>query len=194
MRDKPQRLQELKQKPNFRLQYRLKRSLTMLSGPLAMLLSLLIAAGSIQALPSDRRAPINVSADSATYKDSRGTYTGNVILTQGTLRIEADELTIIQTNRKVSAVIANGRPARFQQQARANGGKVHASARRIRYEVRDNQMTLTENAHITHKGSEIHSEKIVYNAERESVLAEGSKRAGERVNMTLQPGAADLSP
>jgi len=145
------------------------------------------------ALPSDRQAPIKISADNATYKNNQGTYTGNVILTQGSLRIQADRLVINQTNRKVSDVVATGRPARFQQQPAANTGTVTASAKTIEYEVRDNEIIFTESAYILHKGSEISSERIVYNAAKESVLAEGqTKRGGSgRVNMILQPSSAN---
>ena len=64
--------------------------------------ALLIAAsfsmlsGLAYALPSDRNQPINVQADSAEMDDKRGVaiYRGDVIITQGTLKITGDTVTI----------------------------------------------------------------------------------------------------
>lgn len=161
---------------------------------IAIVTALLLTALDVSALPSDRQEEIKISADSATYQDNRGIYTGNVILIQGSLRIQADRLIINQANRKVSDVIATGRPARFQQQPKSNTGTVTASAKTIRYEVGANEIILTESAYIVHKGSEISSERIVYNAAKESVLADGQNKPGGsgRVNMVLQPSSANL--
>ena len=45
---------------------------------------------------ADRDKPIELESDTMTSDDSKNTsvYTGNVILTQGTLLIKADELTV----------------------------------------------------------------------------------------------------
>ena len=46
----------------------------------------------VHALPSDNSKPINVQADSAEMDDKRGVaiYRGDVIITQGTLKITGD--------------------------------------------------------------------------------------------------------
>ena len=53
---------------------------------------LLLATFSAHAEKADRDQPIDLEADTLTTNDAKktSTYTGNVILTQGTLRINAD--------------------------------------------------------------------------------------------------------
>src|SRR5690554_7405256 len=52
------------------------------------------------ALPSDSQQPIHVKADSAEMDDKRGVaiYRGDVIITQGTLKITGDTVTITLNN------------------------------------------------------------------------------------------------
>ena len=49
---------------------------------------------------ADRDKPIELESDTMTSNDSKNSsvYTGNVILTQGTLLIKADELTVREDN------------------------------------------------------------------------------------------------
>ena len=64
---------------------------------LVLLLMTLITSLS-QALPSDREQPIKITADSAVRNEQTGEtrYEGSVELTQGSLHIEADLLTLYQ--------------------------------------------------------------------------------------------------
>jgi lipopolysaccharide export system protein LptA len=54
------------------------------------------------ALPSDRNQPISLVADRATYNDKTGitTYTGNVVIEQGTMKLQADSI-VAQLNSNV---------------------------------------------------------------------------------------------
>ena len=47
------------------------------------------------ALPTDRNQPISLVADRATYNDKTGytTYTGNVVIEQGSMKLQADSVT-----------------------------------------------------------------------------------------------------
>ena len=66
--------------------------------PLPLLISLGLAAASSTswALPSDRDQPIRVQADSAELDDKQGVavYRGSVVITQGSLKITGDTVTL----------------------------------------------------------------------------------------------------
>lgn len=155
----------------------------------ALLGSLLLALGvTAAALPEDRRQSINLSSDRATYENNQGIYTGNVKMSQGSLKIAADQVIIIESDRKVTKVVARGTPARFEQQPRAGEGKVEASANLIEYELDAEEILLQHNARIQHQGSTISGDRIVYSGRKQLVVADGgSNQQDKRVQMTLQP-------
>ncbi|MFT5033060.1 MAG: lipopolysaccharide export system protein LptA [Bacteroidia bacterium] len=130
------------------------------------------------------QAPINISADRASYEGGTGIYEGRVELIQGTLSIKAERLIIDEQNREVNRILASGKPSVLTQ----NDGSVRAQANSIEYFVKNGQIILTEQAVIQQRGSEIRGTRIVYDSEKQTVLA-GSDEGGksERVNMTLQP-------
>ena len=71
---------------------------------------------SLLAENADRAQPINIEANRGTMDDktSTATFEGNVVLTQGTLVIRADELTVIQENDEFKKGIAIGKLAYFK--------------------------------------------------------------------------------
>lgn len=141
-------------------------------------------------LPDDRKQAINLSSDRAVYEKNQGIYIGNVNMSQGSLKIRADKLTIVESDRKVEKVIAEGTPAHFEQQPRANEGVVIATAQRIEYSLQEEEILLQRNASITHQGSKISGDRVVYSGRKQMVVADGGSNEKEnRVKMTLQPQA-----
>jgi lipopolysaccharide export system protein LptA len=141
-------------------------------------------------LPDDRKKAINLSSDRAVYERNQGIYIGNVNMSQGSLKIRADKLTIVESDRKVQKVIAEGTPAYFEQQPRADEGVVIASAQRIEYSLQQEEILLQKNASITHQGSKISGDRVVYSGRKQTVVADGgSNEKDNRVKMTLQPQA-----
>ncbi len=141
-------------------------------------------------LPDDRKKAINLSSDRAVYERNQGIYIGNVNMSQGSLKIRADKLTIVESDRKVQKVIAEGTPAYFEQQPRSDEGVVIASAQRIEYSLQQEEILLQRNASITHQGSKISGDRVVYSGRKQTVVADGgSNEKDNRVKMTLQPQA-----
>ncbi|MBD2859706.1 lipopolysaccharide transport periplasmic protein LptA [Spongiibacter sp. KMU-158] len=156
-----------------------------------LFISALAYANLVSALPDDRSQAINLSSDSASYESNQGTYTGNVEMSQGSLKIKADKLTIVESERKVDTVIAEGAPASFEQQTNASEGVVTASANRIEYRIDNEEILLLNNAEISHQGSRISGDRIFYNGRKQTVVADGGNTEQEtRVKMILQPQAA----
>ena len=79
---------------------------------------LLLAATYASALDSDREQPIQIEADEAVRDERVGEtrYEGNVVLTQGSLRITADRIAIRHDAKGADAILATGQPARLVQQ------------------------------------------------------------------------------
>ncbi|WVM87779.1 LptA/OstA family protein [Halopseudomonas pachastrellae] len=84
------------------------------------------------ALPSDSSQPIRIQADSATLDDKRNTavYTGNVIITQGSMRLTGGRVTLsTNANGELNTMVTYGsrlptskhrRPTRRRQGAGAD--------------------------------------------------------------------------
>ena len=79
-----------------------------------------LVAPSVFALPEDRDQPIEIAADNAVIneKQNQAEYTGAVLVTQGTMKLEG-ELVNLKTNLagEVETFISKGQPARFENYA-----------------------------------------------------------------------------
>ena len=75
---------------------------------LCVVVSALMLPAYTHALDSDREQPIQIVADVAIRDEIAGEtrYEGNVVLTQGSLKITADELTILHSTEDADRIIA----------------------------------------------------------------------------------------
>ena len=161
--------------------------------------TLMIAIATLaQALPSDREQPIRITADSAVRNEQTGEtrYQGSVELTQGSLHIEADELTLHQHENLASSLItATGTPATLEQTPQEGEAPVKAAANRIAYDQKDDKVTLTENARIEQDGAIVTGAMIDYVLGQQRVTATGEQAtgqgAGQRVEMIIPPSAME---
>lgn len=147
-----------------------------------------ITATTAMALPSDAKKPIKLSADRATYKESTGvtTYSGNVIISQGTLKINADSITLnLSKKRSINTAIAKGHPARMEQVITAAKGKAKGQANSIEYNNITGILTLTGNAKLTQNGASFAGNKIRYSLKEGDVEALGGKK--QRVELIFPP-------
>lgn len=151
----------------------------------------MLLATPVYSLPEDSQQPINIQADSARQKTTDGVanmvYKGNVVMTQGSLLIEAELLTVISRDKKVETLIAEGQLARFQQQSDPQSQPVNATAKTIRYVIADEIATFVGDATIEQEGSIISGETIAYNINEEQVKADSDKNNSKRVQMVLEP-------
>lgn len=153
-----------------------------------LMLSLLLLSQQGQALESDQQQPIRISADKALRDEKQGftVYRGNVRMTQGTLRIDADAITIYHRTEEADRIVAEGRPARLQQQPEPDQGLVHASARIIEYYKLEERVILKEEAFIEQDGSTVTGETIDYLIRQQRVRADaGESRSGNRVEVVI---------
>jgi lipopolysaccharide export system protein LptA len=151
--------------------------------------ALLTASSMANALPEDRKQPIHISADSAQIDEKAGvtTYTGNVSITQGTMKIRAAKVSLYQKDRAVDRIVATGSPAKFSQQAAANQAITDAYGNSLEYLVKKQTITLSGNAKVEQEKNQFSGERIVYQMDKARVNAYGGKDSGQRVQMIIQP-------
>lgn len=144
-----------------------------------------------RSLPDDRNQPIYIQSDRAERDERKGTmvYTGKVEITQGSLHIAADHVTLAMEGNQVTRIDASGTPAKLQQKPAADREPVHAQARTLRYDVTHEVMTLTDDASVTLEGSTVTGNRIEYYLQEQRVKAStGTSRPGaSRVQMVIQP-------
>lgn len=140
------------------------------------------------ALESDREQPIQVSADTVDVNQKTGVskYRGKVVLIQGTLRIEAAEVLVNTRDNEIVSVSAKGRPLTFQQKLDRTGEQVNASARRMEYHARKQQVDLYDRVTFRQGADVVNSPVVRYNLATTQLTAEGGNTA-ERVRSVIQP-------
>ena len=144
------------------------------------------------ALPEDSEQPIRIQANTATLDDRQNTavYTGDVIVTQGTMRLTGNRVTLnTDADGAVSKIVSVGNPATFVQTPRPNQGPVNARGQTIEYYADDERVVLIENAHLDQDGNTFQGEFVTYNVRRQVVEAGRAAETGtqQRIEMTIQP-------
>lgn len=137
---------------------------------------------------TDRNQPMDVQSDRLEGSDVQGTdtvLTGNVLITQGTLRVSADRGIISRANDDISRVVLEGAPATLHQQL-DDGATMDARAKRIDYDRARNVIVLTGAVVIEQPRGNMQGERVVYNLDTGTVDAGG---AGGRVRLVIPPKA-----
>ncbi len=151
----------------------------------------LLTAGPLAALESDRQQPLLVNADATdgTLGDGKAVLRGNVVISQGSLRVQADTAEIEKTDGKVRLVALTGNPVHLQQEIE-NEGLVTATARTINYQVASGLVTLTGNADVNHPQYEISGEVLTYDMNLQHFQGSGGDGNG-RIRIQLAPELID---
>lgn len=149
---------------------------------------LALSAPIAQALPDDQHQPIHVTSDSAVQENNMVTYRGNVVVVQGSIRIEADQVVINHEKGKLQRAVATGKPVRFQQQPDNEGGLITGNASTVIYYSADQRVELLQDALVDRDKSTVRGNRIEYLLPSKTVRAEGSvNNQPGRVDMVFQP-------
>ncbi len=156
-----------------------------------LLLSLSFALAQVtQALPTDKDQNIQISSISASIDSKLGVtvLNGPVKLTQGTLEIAADKVTLrYDKNQKLESLVAEGSPARYQQQPALDKAIIHAEANNITYAVSKDHLTLDKNAFVEQNGATTRGGKIDYDITSGTVKALGAGSESGVVIFVIPP-------
>ena len=129
-------------------------------------------------------------ADRATYSERTGVtrYSGNVIITQGTLKLTADNITMnLSPSRSINSAVATGRPATMQQVITQEKGLAKGQANKIEYNAVTGIITLTGNAKLTQNGASFSGNEIRYSLKAGDVEATAGK--SQRVELLFPPNS-----
>lgn len=172
----------------------LLRSLSLLFG--------LFLTGSGWALSTDKDQSIEIEADSAELDDEKGItiYRGNVVTTQGSVRMTGDIMTVYFTDDELDTLIMEGKPATYRQLP--DGSEVYdeAEALRMEYYELKSLVILIDKASFKQESLSFSGNRIEYDTEHSKVKARGSIKqksgtsnsgssgtSGERVKIILKP-------
>jgi len=138
---------------------------------------ILFAAPAAHALESDSSQPATIEADEVEFDFREGTrtYTGDVVVVQGTLRITGDKL-VMELNdqsQEIDKATTWGEPATFKQRPEGKDQDVYGEGRTIVLDQIDNTLTLTEDAVMIQAGNTARGREIVYNMGTDKMTVKG---------------------
>lgn len=152
------------------------------------------------ALSGDSRQPIEIVSDRAEFDDNSASahYIGNVVVTQGSLRIEADDLLLISDKGSVTEVKASGSPARFHQQLDGQEPlMMEGEAASVSYHAKSRRLELKGTAKLRQGERFFYGDRIEYQLEKRLMRAFGGSEAkgeGKRVRLILPPPKDEATP
>lgn len=149
-------------------------------------LALSLASTSAPALKSDAEQPINIRARTIEANEKTGVslYKGDVMLTQGTLRVEADRLEVTLRNGQAHLIRAWGKPVRMRTRTDA-GEEIRANAARAEYHGPQRRIDLYGNAELKRDADVFTGAVVHYALDDQTFSADGGD--GGQVSAVLQP-------
>lgn len=142
---------------------------------------------------SDSGKPINIESDKATLDDAKktATFTGNVVLTQGTFVLRADKLTVKQDTDGFRSSVATGSPATFKQKREGMDEWVEGEGARLEFDAKTDTVHVIERARVKRGADEVRGSHISYNSRSEFFEVKGGREAAgdpsQRVKVVIQP-------
>lgn len=165
-----------------------------------LLLMLCVFSSLALANSDDTQQPIHIEADSAKINEQTGvmTYSGHVLLKQGSIEVRADQVVVYTQEGELQRVTAQGEPVHYQQQ-RVDEEIVKGVSQRMEYNAESKQVLLLGKAEFWQGGNRFSGNRIQYDPEAESVVANAGSDASDtkgkrRVTVTLQPRKAGPKP
>ncbi len=150
------------------------------------LLAALLVPAAAWAKSSDRNQAMTILSDTndCNFSDNgRCQFTGNVVITQGTLEVQADTAEVIQKNGETERVVFTGKQARLKQQMDDNTW-MNARADNMDYNVNSEVIILTGNYNVESERGTNAGQRMVYNTRTGAMQSGGD---GTRVRTVIQP-------
>ncbi|HFD11681.1 MAG TPA: lipopolysaccharide transport periplasmic protein LptA [Crenotrichaceae bacterium] len=154
---------------------------------------------SVWALKDDFKQQIFIDADNAVMEQGKSIYSGNVVVTQGSMQLKSARLEVYLVNRKPEKVVATGNPVYMKQVVEPEKLERHGKSTTAEYFINKSLIIMTGNAAVWleentgdgfgTKGDRMDSDRITYDYKAEIVRAGKKGQAGEktRVHTVLNP-------
>lgn len=159
--------------------------------PALCLLAALCSVPLAHAEKADRDKPMNAEADALRYDDARQTsvFTGNVIITKGTIVIKGARVEVRQDAAGHQFGVATGQRAFFRQKREGVEEFIEGEALRIDYDSQADTVKFTGDAVMRrYKGTQLNDETtgnvIVYNNTTDVFTVDGGESARNPANPT----------
>ena len=145
------------------------------------------------ALESDAKQPITIDSNGATYdeRSELSTYIGNVVATQGSIRVNSDKLDVHFKGGEAEKLVFSGKSARFKQTPSAGGKDITGQASTGEFYPKRNLLVLIGDATVLQGNGTYSSDYIEYDI-KTSLVKAGDKSAStdnskQRVHVVIQP-------
>jgi lipopolysaccharide export system protein LptA len=159
----------------------------------ALLVLLALWAGAAAAEQADSSKPTQIEANRMQADDVRRLtiFEGDVVVTRGTLKIQADKIVVHQDAEGYQHSTATGKPVRFRQKLdpkppATEGGWMEGEAQRIELDDKSGKIELFEGARVNRAGDEVAGNYILVD-QRADFFSVTPGKSGGRVSATLQP-------
>lgn len=139
---------------------------------------------------ADRNKPVHVEADQVTIDDAkqRGIFVGDVVMTQGTLSINGDQVEAQQGPGGFERGTATGKLAGFRQRREGTNEYVEGSGSRIEYNAVSGIMDIYGQAHVKQGKDEVRGDHIIYDTHKETFQVSGAPATGKAADGQLADG------
>ncbi len=143
---------------------------------------------------ADREKEIQVLADRLAADDAKkeAVYEGNVVITQGTMRITSARIVVREDPEGYRTYVATGAPVTFRQKRDKADDWIEGFARRAEFDDRSEKLRLYDGARLKSSQGELTGDFISYDRGKEffevTGAAPGAQPApGSRVKATIVP-------
>jgi lipopolysaccharide export system protein LptA len=162
----------------------------------------LLFTGPVLGERADSDKPVHLESDRATVQDANklATFIGNVVLTQGTLIIRADKMTVKEDANGFQHATAFGNLASFRQKRDGKDEYVEGWSERMEYDAKADKVQLFKKARLRRGQDEVHGDYISYDALNEFFQVTGNNDTSAqshsegRVRLVIQPKKKEPKP
>lgn len=150
---------------------------------------LILFSGAVSALESDSEQPIYIDSNTAVYdeKVQTSTYTGNVLATQGSIKIDAEKLVVYMKDGNITKLVATGRPSKFKQLPTVGKEEIYGEGLVNEFFPDKNLLIFTKNASVWQGDAKQSSEYIEYDTKNSVLKAGETASDGMRVHSVIKP-------
>ena len=149
--------------------------LTLLTSGLILGLVLTATSFPAHALKSDKEQPATIDADNIDmdFKTGKRTYSGNVHIEQGSMKLKANKVIVIMRDGAITNAIAYGSPAVFRQRPDGKKEDVIGKSKKMELDYPTNTVHMYGGASLTQGRDTTRGASIHYNMTTDRLKIEG---------------------
>lgn len=157
--------------------------------------ALTLAAPLAVALPEDRNQPIQLEASRGQLDQKTGVsvYEGNVVITQGSMRLAADTATIYIKDNNFQRMDATGNPANLRYKSALDKPEIQGTSKRVEYDVASAKVVMTGGVRVVQGQDIFTGDRLEYDLKDDVIRAKGAGENG-RIQFTIQPKSQNSAP